>query len=95
MVGEGACAYFRTGSFAASARLVTAISELAGLEDKYAPAWWTLSDPEGNLWTLPRRRAAIERSLPSGTFRLARSGCETTSRWLHKRLTRVRVLTLP
>ena len=40
MVGEGARAHFRTGSFAAGGRLVT---------DKYAPAWWTLSDPEGNL----------------------------------------------
>ncbi len=34
-VGEGACAYFRTGSFAAGARLVNAISELAGLEDHH------------------------------------------------------------
>jgi len=32
VVGEGACAYFRTGSFAAGARLVNAISELAGLD---------------------------------------------------------------
>jgi 4a-hydroxytetrahydrobiopterin dehydratase len=34
-VGEGACTYFRTGSFAAGARLVNAISELAGLEDHH------------------------------------------------------------
>src|SRR5438128_8950572 len=33
VLGEGACAYFPTGSFAAGARLVHAISELAGLED--------------------------------------------------------------
>ena len=33
VVGEGACAYFRTGSFAAGARFVNAISELARLED--------------------------------------------------------------
>ena len=33
VVGEGACAHFRTGSFAAGARLVHVISELAGLED--------------------------------------------------------------
>ena len=33
VVGEGACAYFRTGSFAAGDRLVHAISELPGLED--------------------------------------------------------------
>jgi 4a-hydroxytetrahydrobiopterin dehydratase len=32
VLGEGACAYFRTGSFAAGARLVDAISELAGLD---------------------------------------------------------------
>jgi 4a-hydroxytetrahydrobiopterin dehydratase len=34
-VGEGACAYFRTGSFAAGARLVQAIGELAGLDDHH------------------------------------------------------------
>lgn len=33
VVGEGACAFFRTGSFATGARLVQAISELAGLEE--------------------------------------------------------------
>ncbi len=33
VLGEGACAYFRTGPFAASARLVHAISEQADLED--------------------------------------------------------------
>jgi 4a-hydroxytetrahydrobiopterin dehydratase len=32
VVGEGACAHFRTGSFAAGARLVQAIGELAGLD---------------------------------------------------------------
>jgi 4a-hydroxytetrahydrobiopterin dehydratase len=31
VVGEGACAYFRTGSFAAGVRLAQAISELDGL----------------------------------------------------------------
>jgi 4a-hydroxytetrahydrobiopterin dehydratase len=35
VVGEGACTYFRTGSFAAGARLVHAISELAGLDDHH------------------------------------------------------------
>ncbi len=35
VVGEGACAYFRTGSFAAGARLVQGISELAGLDDNH------------------------------------------------------------
>ena len=35
VVGEGACAYFRTESFAAGARLVHAISDLAGLEDHH------------------------------------------------------------
>ena len=33
VIGDGACAYFRTGSFAASARLVQAISKLPGVED--------------------------------------------------------------
>jgi 4a-hydroxytetrahydrobiopterin dehydratase len=35
IVGEGACAFFRTGSFAGGARLVQAISELAGLDDHH------------------------------------------------------------
>lgn len=33
VVGDGACAFFRTGSFAASARLVQAIGGLAGLDE--------------------------------------------------------------
>ena len=33
VIGDGACAFFRTGSFAESARLVQAISELPGVED--------------------------------------------------------------
>src|SRR5258706_2606467 len=33
VVGDGACAYFRTGSFATGARLVQAIGELAGIND--------------------------------------------------------------
>ena len=33
VLGDGACAYFRTGSFAASARLVGAIGALPGVED--------------------------------------------------------------
>jgi 4a-hydroxytetrahydrobiopterin dehydratase len=33
VVGDGACAYFRTGSFAASVRLVQAIAQLPGVED--------------------------------------------------------------
>jgi 4a-hydroxytetrahydrobiopterin dehydratase len=35
VLGEGACAYFHTGSFSAGARLVHAISELAGLHDHH------------------------------------------------------------
>jgi 4a-hydroxytetrahydrobiopterin dehydratase len=35
VVGEGACTYFRTGSFAAGARLAHTISQLAGLEDHH------------------------------------------------------------
>ncbi|MEA2622298.1 MAG: 4a-hydroxytetrahydrobiopterin dehydratase [Chloroflexota bacterium] len=33
VVGDGACAYFRTGSFAAGARLVQGISEVPGIDD--------------------------------------------------------------
>ena len=33
VLSEGACTYFRTGSFAAGARLVQAISEFAGIDD--------------------------------------------------------------
>ena len=35
VVGEGACTYFRTGSFESAARLVHAVSGLAGLEDHH------------------------------------------------------------
>ena len=35
VLGDGACAYFRTGSFAAGARLVAAIGELPGLEQHH------------------------------------------------------------
>lgn len=35
VLGDGACAYFRTGSFAAGARLVSAIGELAGLDQHH------------------------------------------------------------
>jgi 4a-hydroxytetrahydrobiopterin dehydratase len=35
VVGEGACAYFRTGSFAAGVRLAQAISELDGLSEHH------------------------------------------------------------
>ena len=35
VLGEGAFTFFRTGSFAAGARLVGAISELAGLGDHH------------------------------------------------------------
>jgi len=33
VIGDGACAFFRSGSFAASARLVQAISQLPGVEE--------------------------------------------------------------
>src|SRR5262245_53634548 len=33
VLGDGACAYFRTGSFAVGARLVQAIGELAGVDE--------------------------------------------------------------
>lgn len=35
VVGDGVCAYFRTGSFAAGARLVQAIGDLSGLDDHH------------------------------------------------------------
>jgi 4a-hydroxytetrahydrobiopterin dehydratase len=35
VLGDGACAFFRTGSFAESARLVQAISELPGIHDHH------------------------------------------------------------
>jgi 4a-hydroxytetrahydrobiopterin dehydratase len=35
VLGEGACTYFQTGTFTAAARLVQAISELAGLDDHH------------------------------------------------------------
>ncbi len=35
VVGDGACAYFRTGSFSAGARLVQAMAELEGIDDHH------------------------------------------------------------
>jgi 4a-hydroxytetrahydrobiopterin dehydratase len=35
MLGDGVCAYFRTGSFETRARLVAAIAELAGIENDH------------------------------------------------------------
>ena len=35
VLGDGACAYFRTGSFAAGARLVQAVSALPGIADHH------------------------------------------------------------
>jgi 4a-hydroxytetrahydrobiopterin dehydratase len=35
VLGDGVCAYFRTGSFASGARLVAAINELDGIEDHH------------------------------------------------------------
>jgi 4a-hydroxytetrahydrobiopterin dehydratase len=35
VLGDGACAFFRTGSFAAGARLVGAIGELASIDDHH------------------------------------------------------------
>jgi len=35
VLGDGACAYFRTGSFATGARLVQAIGELPGVDDHH------------------------------------------------------------
>jgi 4a-hydroxytetrahydrobiopterin dehydratase len=38
VVGDGACAYFPTGSFAAAARLVQAIGELPGVDEHFPDA---------------------------------------------------------
>jgi 4a-hydroxytetrahydrobiopterin dehydratase len=35
VLGDGACAYFRTGSFAAGARFLSALGELEGIEDHH------------------------------------------------------------
>jgi 4a-hydroxytetrahydrobiopterin dehydratase len=35
VLGDGACAFFRTGSFAAAARLVQAIAELPGVDEQH------------------------------------------------------------
>jgi len=50
VLGEGACAHFRTGSLEAGARLVEAIGELAALDAHHpdVDVGWTLADAEGN-----------------------------------------------
>ncbi len=51
VLAEGAEAFFRTGSFAASVRLVAAIGQLGEVDlvrDEFAPSWWALADAAGN-----------------------------------------------
>jgi 4a-hydroxytetrahydrobiopterin dehydratase len=49
VLGEGACTNFRTGSFAAGARVAAALAAGGHLvTDQYAPMWWVLADAEGN-----------------------------------------------
>jgi 4a-hydroxytetrahydrobiopterin dehydratase len=77
VLGEGACAYFRTGSFAAGVRLVRAIGELGGLDDHQPDVdlrhggvtvrLITITDDyyglsEGHV-ELPRRISAVARDL--------------------------------
>jgi 4a-hydroxytetrahydrobiopterin dehydratase len=54
VLGEGACTYFRTGSFAASARLVQAISELAGLDGHHPDVDLRQGDVTVRLITITR-----------------------------------------
>jgi 4a-hydroxytetrahydrobiopterin dehydratase len=77
VVGDGACAYFRTGSFAGGARLVQRISELPGLDDQHPDAdlrhqgvtvrLITITDEAGGLTQrdleLARRISAVAREL--------------------------------
>ncbi len=64
-VAGGAGAYFGTGSFAASARFVQAISELAGLDD-HQPDLDVR--PGGGCHPTRPRRASRPRSLPAGVW---------------------------
>lgn len=47
VLGDDACAYFRTGSF--EPRIAATIAAGGHLvTDEHAPAWWMLADAEGN-----------------------------------------------
>ena len=70
VVGDGACAYFRTGSFAAGARLVDAISGLAGVEDhhpdvdlRYEGVTVRLITTTGDDWGLSERDVELARRI--------------------------------
>lgn len=70
VLGEGACAYFHTGSFAPGARLVQAIGELAGLDahhpdvdlrrDGVTVRLLTVTD---DYWGLSRRDLELARQI--------------------------------
>lgn len=61
VVGDGACAYFRTGSFAAGAQLVAAISQVPDVDD-HPP---DIDVRRATRRTSPRLIAVTERGLPS------------------------------
>jgi 4a-hydroxytetrahydrobiopterin dehydratase len=92
VLGEGACTYFRTGSFAAGARLVHAISELVGLDDHHPDVDLRYGGVTVRLITitpdhyglserdveLARQISAVARPAPSAIGSTSTSGCRTT-----------------
>src|ERR1700694_3440288 len=72
-VGGGGCTYFPTGSFAAGAQLVQAISQLAGLEDhhpdvdlRYAGVTVRLITTTDDYYGLSKRDVELARQITAG-----------------------------
>jgi 4a-hydroxytetrahydrobiopterin dehydratase len=89
VVGEGACAPFRTGSFAAGARLVQAIGALVDPHGRGPSFWFQRMDaprPQRNrlhidVWVPPERgEARVAAALAAGG-RLV-SNAHAPSRWV-------------
>ena len=81
VVGDGACAFYRTGSFAESARLVQAIAELDGVQD-HPPAVDVRSDGvtvrlitvEDDHYGMSRRDVAIAQRVSAAARDLGLTG---------------------
>ena len=80
-LGEGAYAYFRTGSFASGARLVNAISELPGVDDhqpdvdmRHDGVTVRLITTTGDWYGMSRRDVELARQISAAARELGLSG---------------------
>src|SRR5216683_905020 len=77
VLSDGACAYFRTRSFAESARLVQAISELPGVDDhhpdldlRHDGVTVRLITVTGDYWGMSQRDVKVARQISAAAREL-------------------------